>query len=83
MDDVIQGIIDKMVRRHPHVFGDAVADDSGAVLKKWDEIKEQEKKGKEWTEAYLPAAFEETKELIDAAAERKGFGKIERNGQSE
>ena len=83
MDDVIQGIIDKMVRRHPHVFGDAVADDSGAVLKKWDEIKKQEKKGKEWTEAYLPAAFEETKELIDAAAERKGFGKIERNGQSE
>lgn len=83
MEDVIQGIIDKMVRRHPHVFGDAVADDSGAVLKKWDEIKKQEKKGKEWTEAYLPAAFEETKELIDAAAERKGFGKIERNGQSE
>lgn len=83
MDDVIQGIIDKMVRRHPHVFGDAVADDSGAVLKKWDEIKKQEKAGKEWTEAYLPAAFEETKELIDAAAERKGFGKIERNGQSE
>lgn len=83
MDDVIQGIIDKMVRRHPHVFGDAVADDSGAVLKKWDEIKKQEKAGKEWTEAYLHAAFEEAKELIDAAAERKGFGKIERNGQSE
>ena len=83
MDDVIQGIIDKMVRRHPHVFGDAVADDSSAVLKKWDEIKKQEKAGKEWTEAYLPAAFEEAKELIDAAAERKGFGKIERNGQSE
>lgn len=83
MDDVIQGIIDKMVRRHPHVFGDAVADDSGTVLKKWDEIKKQEKAGKEWTEAYLPAAFEEAKELIDAAAERKGFRKTERNGQSE
>ena len=80
MDDVIQGIIDKMVRRHPHVFGDAVADDSGAVLKKWDEIKKQEKAGKE---AYLPAAFNEAKELIDAAAERKGFGKKERNDQSE
>ena len=61
----------------------AVADDSGAVLKKWDEIKKQEKAGKEWTEAYLPAAFEEAKELIDAAAERKGFGKKERNDQSE
>ena len=75
MDDVIQTIIDKMIRRHPHVFGEAVVSDSGEVLTKWDEIKKQEKAGKEWTEDYLPAAFEEAKELIDAAAERKGFGK--------
>lgn len=75
MDDVIQGIIDKMIRRHPHVFGDVTVSGSGEVLKKWDEIKNEEKAGKEWTEAYLPAAFEEAKELIDAAAERKGFGK--------
>ena len=73
MDDVIQGIIDKMVRRHPHVFGDAVVSDSGEVLTKWDEIKKWEKEGKEWTEAYLPAAFDEAKKLIDEAAERKGF----------
>ena len=75
MDDVIQGIIDKMIRRHPHVFGEATVSDSGEVLTKWDEIKKEEKAGKEWTEAYLPAAFDEAKELIDAAAERKGFGK--------
>ena len=75
MDDVIQTIIDKMIRRHPHVFGNAVVSDSGEVLTKWDEIKKQEKAGKEWTEAYLPEAFKEAKELIDAAAERKGFGK--------
>ena len=74
MDDVIQGIIDKMIRRHPHVFGDVTVSGSGEVLKKWDEIKKEEKAGKEWTEAYLPAAFDEAKELIDAAAERKGFG---------
>ena len=64
-----------MIRRHPHVFGEAVVSDSGEVLTKWDEIKKQEKVGKEWTEDYLPAAFEEAKELIDAASERKGFGK--------
>ena len=75
MDDVIQGIIDKMIRRHPHVFGDVTVSGSGEVLKKWDEIKKEEKAGKEWTEAYLPAAFDEAKELIDAAAERKGVGK--------
>ena len=75
MDDVIQGIVDKMIRRHPHVFGEATVSGSGEVLTKWDEIKKEEKAGKEWTEAYLPAAFDESKELIDAAAERKGFGK--------
>ena len=75
MDDVIQGIMDKMIRRHPHVFGEATVSGSGEVLTKWDEIKKEEKVGKEWTEAYLPAAFDEAKELIDAAAERKGFGK--------
>lgn len=73
MDDVIQTVIDKMVRRHPHVFGEAVVSDSGEVLTKWDEIKKQEKAGKEWTESYLPEAFEEAKELIDKAVERK-FG---------
>lgn len=83
MDDVIQGIIDKMIRRHPHVFGDVTVSGSGEVLKKWDEIKNEEKAGKEWTEAYLPAAFDEAKELIDAAAERKGFGKNKTIGQSE
>ena len=75
MDDVIQTVIDKMVRRHPHVFGEAVVSDSGEVLTRWDEIKKQEKAGKEWTENYLPEAFEEAKELIDKAAERKGYGK--------
>lgn len=80
MDDVIQGIIDKMVRRHPHVFGQAVVSDSGEVLKRWDEIKKQEKAGKEWEEDRLPAAFREAKELIDAAAERKGFSVKQADG---
>ena len=74
MDDVIQGIIDKMVRRHPHVFGDEVVSGSGEVLTRWDEIKKWEKAGKEWTEAYLPEAFEEAKELIEESKERKGVG---------
>jgi tetrapyrrole methylase family protein/MazG family protein len=41
--DVTQGIHDKLVRRHPHVFGDIVADDTGTVLENWDEIKKVEK----------------------------------------
>ena len=76
MDDVIQGIIDKMVRRHPHVFGDAVVSCSGEVLTKWEEIKKWEKAGKEWAEAYLPEAFEEAMELFEEAKERKGVGVV-------
>ena len=77
MDDVIQTVTDKMVRRHPHVFGEATVSDTGEVLTKWEDIKKQEKQGKEWADEYLPKAFEEAKELIEAAKERKGFNKRE------
>lgn len=43
MADVIRGISEKMVRRHPHVFGDVQADTSEQVLANWEEIKRQEK----------------------------------------
>ena len=43
MDDVIQGVSAKMVRRHPHVFGDAKASNSEESLNLWAEIKRQEK----------------------------------------
>jgi tetrapyrrole methylase family protein / MazG family protein len=40
----LEGIGDKLIRRHPHVFGDARADSSAHVLRQWDAIKAQEKK---------------------------------------
>ncbi len=43
MEDVLAGIIAKMVRRHPHVFGDHQADDKKAVLANWEQIKLAEK----------------------------------------
>jgi len=43
-DDVANAISDKLVRRHPHVFGDVVADDPATVLKNWEQIKQQEHK---------------------------------------
>ena len=42
-DAMAAGIGDKMIRRHPHVFGDDGAADSRAVLRRWDEIKRVEK----------------------------------------
>ncbi len=73
MDDIIQGISEKMIRRHPHVFGKETAADSREALDKWSDIKKKEKAGKEWAESYLPSAFNETKELIDTAKKRKGL----------
>ena len=43
IDDVVAGIVDKLVRRHPHVFGDMSAKDADAVLKNWERIKAEEK----------------------------------------
>jgi ATP diphosphatase len=39
IDDVIGAICDKMVRRHPHVFGNEQAADANAVLKRWEALK--------------------------------------------
>ena len=44
-DDVARSISEKLVRRHPHVFGEDQCADSEAVLKRWDEIKRTEKGG--------------------------------------
>ncbi len=74
MDDVIQSITDKMIRRHPHVFGNGEGPGDDGSQANWDEIKKQEKAGKEWTEEYLPEAFDESIELIRAAKKRKGIG---------
>jgi MazG family protein len=44
IDDVIAQVYEKMVRRHPHVFGDAAAADSAEVLRNWEAIKAEEKR---------------------------------------
>jgi MazG family protein len=45
-DDVIAAICDKLVRRHPHVFGDAKVSGTAEVLTNWELIKAEEKKGR-------------------------------------
>ena len=44
MADVARSIHDKLVRRHPHVFGDVVANSANDVVQTWDEVKREEKK---------------------------------------
>lgn len=45
LDDVAHGIADKLVRRHPHVFGDTKVDGSAEVLRNWESIKRREGRG--------------------------------------
>jgi MazG family protein len=47
ISDVVQSIHDKMIRRHPHVFGEVQAKDSAEVLRNWAKIKAEEKAEKE------------------------------------
>lgn len=42
-DDVMRSIVEKLVRRHPHVFADAIAADAEAVVTNWNRIKQVEK----------------------------------------
>ncbi len=44
-DDVCRGLVAKLVRRHPHVFGDAKVRDVGHVWANWEKIKKAEKAG--------------------------------------
>jgi len=43
LDDVYRSICEKLIRRHPHVFGDLQADNAGQVLKNWEAIKRAER----------------------------------------
>ncbi|MBI2858108.1 MAG: nucleoside triphosphate pyrophosphohydrolase [Chloroflexi bacterium] len=45
IDDVIESIMTKLVRRHPHVFGDVTVKDAEEVSERWEKIKKQERAG--------------------------------------
>ncbi len=71
---VMHGVVTKLIRRHPHVFGDAQVDGVGQVLVNWDAIKAQEKAAKgiaphplDGIPAALPA-LEKARELQSKAA---------------
>jgi nucleoside triphosphate diphosphatase len=57
IDNVIIEITEKLIRRHPHVFGESDARDTGAVLRQWEAIKHAEKKDTTHYLASLPRAL--------------------------
>lgn len=56
--DVIEGVCNKMIRRHPHIFGDITVEGTDEVLKNWEDIKLEEKDMK--TEAQSMMSLPET-----------------------
>ena len=71
---VVAGVSDKMIRRHPHVFADASAADSGQVLRNWEELKDRERPSDSMLDSVsrsLPATLEAFQMTTKAA--RVGF----------
>jgi tetrapyrrole methylase family protein/MazG family protein len=75
--DVIKAVSNKMIERHPHIFGEAKVKDSNEVLANWDEIKKKEKGFKTYTEELrhipknLPALIRAEK--VQGKARKVGF----------
>lgn len=75
-DDVATAIVEKLIRRHPHVFGNTSATDANEVLRNWEEIKRTEKAGApratlEGIPKSLPALHRA--HLVQKRAARVGF----------
>ena len=82
-DKVASGIAEKLIRRHPHVFGENKLGDAEAVLKQWDEIKRAEKGIQEASildgiSSALPALTHAEK--VQKKAARVGFDWDDANG---
>ena len=82
MEDVVNEVSRKMVRRHPHVFGTVSADTPDEVLVDWEEIKREEKKDKDWVENPLKEIPRELPALTRATKVLKKIDKYYEKGSS-
>ncbi|MBD5518192.1 MAG: MazG family protein [Lachnospiraceae bacterium] len=82
MEDVVNEVSRKMVRRHPHVFGTGNADTPDEVLVNWEEIKKEEKKEKDWIESPLREIPQELPSLTRAVKVLKKIDKLYEKGNT-
>ena len=73
VDDVAEGIVAKLIRRHPHVFGDADVDSSAQVLLNWERIKTEEK-GEHAIDQDIPATLPALARASKVQRRAAGFG---------
>lgn len=82
MTDVVDEVSRKMIRRHPHIFGTVKADTPDQVLANWEEIKKEEKKGKDWIKSPLQEIPRELPSLTRATKVLKKIDKLYEPGKS-
>ncbi|MEJ6581540.1 MAG: nucleoside triphosphate pyrophosphohydrolase [Akkermansiaceae bacterium] len=74
LDEIARGISEKLIRRHPHVYGDSNLGDTEGVLTQWEEIKRAEKGHEE--KPYLHGVGKGLPALLRAAKLQKKAGKV-------
>ncbi|WP_332650584.1 nucleoside triphosphate pyrophosphohydrolase [Lysinibacillus sp. 54212] len=76
LEEVLASISEKMIRRHPHVFGDVAVEDADEVVANWETIKQAEKgetQGKLLESEYRPASSLQTSFNYQKRAAKVGF----------
>ncbi len=78
IDDVAQAIVDKLIHRHPHVFGDVEVDGADQVVTNWERIKQEERRGEDREPSVLDGVPKQLPALLRAQriqgkAARVGF----------
>jgi len=74
LDEIARGISEKLIRRHPHVYGDSQVGDTAGVLTQWEDIKRAEKGHEE--KPYLHGVGKGLPALLRASKLQKKAGKI-------
>ena len=76
MADVLQAVLRKMTRRHPHVFGNAEVADAGEALRQWERIKRSEASSDEGTRSALDGVPKSLPSLIRAQRLQAKAGRV-------
>src|SRR5580704_13780457 len=71
IEDVAANLNAKLIRRHPHIFGDVVASDSADVLRNWEQIKQSEKKA---TSSHQSSMLDDIPRTMPATLEAAKLG---------
>ena len=82
VDDVAQGLVEKLIHRHPHVFGEVEVSGSDEVLVNWEKLKAEEKGGSTLIEDDIPATLPALARASKVQRRAAGWGFEWRSPQS-